>query len=54
MAEEAGLSKRERQKARRDAKAVEQRRQAAKSRRQRLLTFAVIGLVLIGLISFVV
>jgi len=54
VAEEAGLSKRERQKARRDAKVVEQRRQAAKARRQRLLTFAVIGLVLVGLISLAI
>jgi hypothetical protein len=54
VAEEAGLSKRERQKARRDAKVVEQRRQAAKSRRQRLLTFAVVGLVLLGLVGLAV
>ncbi|CAN5882892.1 hypothetical protein BH20ACT7_BH20ACT7_01030 [soil metagenome] len=54
MAEEAGLSKRERQKARRDAKLVEQRREAATARRRRLLTFAVVGLVLVGLVGLAV
>jgi hypothetical protein len=45
------MSKRERQKQRRDAKLQQQRAAQAKSRRARLLTFAVLGVILAGLIG---
>ncbi len=51
MADEANLSKRERQKRRREAKLVEQRAAAAKARRTRLVLFGLCGLVVVGLVG---
>ena len=54
MGSPENLSKRERQRQRRDAKLQEQAILDKKARRNRLLTFAVVGLVLLGLIGLAV
>src|SRR5688572_8291288 len=45
------LSKRARQKQRRDAKLAEQRQEQAKARRNRVLMFGIVGLIILGLIG---
>lgn len=51
MGSSENLSKRERQKARRNAKLQQQAALDAKARRNRLLTFALLGVVLLGLVG---
>lgn len=52
MSDEQAQSKRERQKQRREAKLVQQRKEAVKARRQRTLTFGLIAALLLGLIGW--
>ncbi|HWB72932.1 MAG TPA: DUF3105 domain-containing protein [Egibacteraceae bacterium] len=54
MADETNLTKRERQKLRRDQKLAEQRRLAARARRRRLMVLLAAGLVLLGAVGVVI
>jgi hypothetical protein len=54
VSDETTLSKRERQKLRREAKREEERRQQARARRQRTIAFGLVGVVLAGLVGLAV